>query len=123
VVACARVWDGGKEGERHCVVAEETMDTWRGEEEGSDRWTLKAELVMIEETQSVVVQMMPKKETFCLGSLQRQNNFTLSLCLLISLALTISSLHENYTYTSESSDRLLYTWKSVLKLLLYKFFM
>jgi hypothetical protein len=99
------------------------MDTWRGEEEGSDRWTLKAELVMIEETQSVVVQMMPKKETFFLGSLQRQNNFTLSLCLLISLALTISSLHENYTYTSESSDRLLYTWKSVFKLLLYKFFM
>lgn len=75
---CAMVWDGGKEGERHGVVAEEKMDTWRGEEEGSDRWTLKSELVMIEETQSVVVQMMPKKETFFLGFLQRQRTIPLS---------------------------------------------
>ena len=55
------------------------MDTWRGEEEGSDRWTLKAELVMIEETQSVVVQMMPKKETFFLGFWRREQFYSQSL--------------------------------------------
>lgn len=61
---CARFWDDGKEGERNGVVVEETMDTWRGEEEGSSRWTLEAKLVMIEETESLVVLMMLKKETF-----------------------------------------------------------
>lgn len=61
---CARFWDDGKEGERNGFAVEETMDTWRGEEEGSDRWTLEAEPVMIEETKSLVALMMLKKETF-----------------------------------------------------------